>query len=208
MTTETPDMDRNVTAFFNTRDEAEQAITHLTESGLPRDRILLRTGAARKAAFSDDGKGLLQEVKELILPSEEPDAAVAALKHEGFLLSARPEPDKHDAIVDLLERIGGLCVESRADIWPDWKSCADQAPSDDLIDAGPDHETTSGEAESDAGPSEEAGAAEAETEAPQNGAAERERVDYAAATPERHPEPTGASGLGSSGPQALANGGR
>ena len=125
MSTETPATDRNVTAFFDTREAAEQAISQILETGLPRDKILLRAGAARRAAYVDDGKGLLQEVKELILPSEEPDAAIEALKHEGFLLSIRPEAEAHDTIVAMLEQAGGKGLESREDIWPDWKSGRD-----------------------------------------------------------------------------------
>ena len=146
MSTETPETDRNVTAFFDTREAAEQAISQITETGLPRDKILLRTGAARRAAFVDDGKGLLQEVKELILPSEEPDAAVAALKHEGFLLSVRPEPDSHDAVFRLLEQAGGKGIESREDIWPDWKSGQDGSRDEEYPEGDtPESDTPQGD---------------------------------------------------------------
>ena len=131
MSTTPPETDRNVTAFFDAREVAEQAIARLVETGVLRDRILLRAGAARKAAFVDDGKNLLQEVKELILPSEEPDAAVAAIRHEGFVLSVIHYADVHDAVFALLEQQGGKGVESREDIWPDWKSGQDRPPSGD-----------------------------------------------------------------------------
>ena len=159
MTSDPPETDRNVTAFFGSRDAAEQAVAHLVETGVPRDRILLRMGVARKPAHVDDGKGLLQEVKELILPSEEPDAAVEALKHEGFLLSVRPEPDAHDAVFQMLERDGGQGVESREDIWPDWKS--GQVPSQTDHDA-------EGEPDLEAGgsPAAEAGSSAAEDGSP------------------------------------------
>ena len=125
MSTDTPETGLNVTAFFDTREAAEQAISQVLETGLVREKILLRAGAARRAAYVDDGKGLLQEVKELILPSEEPDAAVEALKHEGFLLTIRPDAETHDAILAMLEQAGGKGLESREDVWPDWKSGRD-----------------------------------------------------------------------------------
>ena len=128
-----PDAERNITAFFDTRDAAEQAIVDLTETGLPRERILLRVGTARKPCVVDDDKGLLQEVKELVLPSDTPDAAVETLRREGFILTVRSDPAAHDTLVIMLERDGGIGIDSRDDIWPGWKSDPAKAQPDLLV---------------------------------------------------------------------------
>ena len=146
--------DRNITAFFDTRDAAEAAIGKMGEAGVPRDKILLRAGAARKAGIVEDKKSLIQEVKDLVLPSESPDASVEALRHEGFLVTVRPDAESHDEILGMLEQHNGLGVESREDIWPEWKSDPGQNPAEAAIDdefgessAAPHDDTAAGSEE-------------------------------------------------------------
>ena len=126
-----PETDRNITAFFDTRDGAEQAIEALTSDGVPRERMLLRAGAARSLAPAGNDKSLLTEVKELVLPSETSDSAVEAVRHEGFLLTIRPDPEAHDPVLSTLKGAGALNVESRTDTWPTWKSDPEAARADD-----------------------------------------------------------------------------
>lgn len=117
-----PETDRNITAFFDSRERAKEAIEALASGGVRRDRMLLRAGAARRPAPVGNDKSLLEEVKNLVLPSDIPPAGGETMRHEGFLLTIRPDAEVHDPIIATLKDAGALNVESRTDIWPSWKS--------------------------------------------------------------------------------------
>ena len=88
MSTPQPETDRNITAFFGSRQTAEQAVSHLVDTGVPRDRILLRTGAARKAGCGAEDGAVASRSPEERTPAhgDRPgDAAEAVEPH--------PEPE-------------------------------------------------------------------------------------------------------------------
>ena len=85
---------RAVTAFFDDRAAAQQAVDDLAAAGVARDRITLVEGGAQPGApVPSADKGIWATVKDLFMADEDRHAYGEGLRRGGFLLSVATDAD-------------------------------------------------------------------------------------------------------------------
>ncbi|GAA0594788.1 hypothetical protein GCM10009416_36310 [Craurococcus roseus] len=113
---------RTITAMFDNRAEAEQAIQALvSEVGLSRSAVRVdpgadaTTGGATASAHED--KGFFASLKDLFVPDEDRHSYVEGMRRGGVLVSAQVEDAHIDRAMDVLERQGAVDLDEREASW-------------------------------------------------------------------------------------------
>ena len=115
----TGEMRRSVTAFFDERAAAQQAVDDLAAAGIARERITLVEGGARPVAVDplpSAAKGLWSTVKDLFMADEDRHAYGEGLRRGGFLLCVATAGDEA-RIVEILDREGAVDMDARQGDW-------------------------------------------------------------------------------------------
>src|SRR5215213_9703903 len=93
---------RMVTAFFDSRSDAEQAIERLSEAGVSRDSIRFMPGDERDPSDNDAGtsartqsRGFWDSLGDWFLPDEDRSTYTEALSRGGYLLSVEASDEQY-----------------------------------------------------------------------------------------------------------------
>ncbi len=109
-----------VTAFFDTRREADAAVDRMTNLGVAFGDIRLVAGndhtGGSKAEGKDD-KGFLATLADILMPNDDRHSYAEGLERGGFLLSVNTTPDNRDRIVDILDDEGTVDMDEREASW-------------------------------------------------------------------------------------------
>jgi len=112
---------RTITALFDSRAEAEQAVQSLvSEVGLDRSAVRVEAGtgtAASGAASAQDDKGFFASLKDLFIPDEDRNAYAEGVRRGGAMVSAQVDEAKIDRAMDVLERGGAVDLDEREATW-------------------------------------------------------------------------------------------
>lgn len=111
---------RTVTAFFDTRAAAQQAIDDLVADSVPRDQISLVQGGPEPyeaEAVPSQEKGFWATLKDLFSVDEDRHSYGEGLRRGGFLLAVRDDGTMHDRIIDILDREGTVDMDEREGLW-------------------------------------------------------------------------------------------
>lgn len=113
-----------VTAFFDTRGEAEAALERLRQSGLPVEDARIYEGRPMGETGDEDHgdthrKGFWETLGELFLPSDDRDTYAEGLTRGGTLLSVPVRRQDRSRVVDILDDEGTIDLDERRETWRD-----------------------------------------------------------------------------------------
>jgi uncharacterized protein (TIGR02271 family) len=109
-----------ITAFFDSRSDAQDAVDRLIATGIDRDRIRLVPGAERDTAnpsYPDSGTGFWEALKDLFIPDEDRYTYAEGLRRGGYLVTVRATADEYDRAIDILDDEGTIDIDERQDAW-------------------------------------------------------------------------------------------
>ena len=112
----------SLTAFFDSRSEAESAVSRLEDAGVPVARIRLMPGyeADEKTAgaMSDDRGGFFDALADFFFPDEDRAVYAEGLRRGGFLVQVNDIDDAlYETVHDILDDEGSIDMDERADLW-------------------------------------------------------------------------------------------
>jgi uncharacterized protein (TIGR02271 family) len=113
-----------VTAFFDNRSDAEDAIARLADAGVPRDSIRFMPGDERDPTDNDAGtsarlepRGFWESLGDWFLPDEDRGAYAEGLRRGGYLISVDASDEQYERVLDILDDEGTIDMDERADSW-------------------------------------------------------------------------------------------
>jgi len=110
---------RTVTAFFDNRESAEDAIRRLNSEGVARDSVRLIPGAQKTGTANSGSEdvGFWESLKDLFLPDEDRHTYAEGLKRGGFLVTVQTSGSNYERVLDILDDEGTIDVDQRAASW-------------------------------------------------------------------------------------------
>ena len=111
---------RTLSAFFDTRGAADQAVSDLEAAGVPRQHIHRVDGRAASAgsATSDTGStGFLASLKDMFMPEEDRYGYAEGLQRGGYLVSVKADEANYTRVTDILDRDGAIDMDEREASW-------------------------------------------------------------------------------------------
>ena len=116
---------RTITAFFDNRTDANDAIERLVAAGIQRNDISIVEGGSRggdatsysQSSQSDEGLGFWESLKDLFLPDEDRSTYAEGLRRGGFLVTVRATDAQYERALDILDDEGTVDIEERAASW-------------------------------------------------------------------------------------------
>jgi stress response protein YsnF len=117
---------RTITAFFDRRSDAEEAVRRLDAEGISRDSIRLIPGYERDTAvvgnpdarsLGDAGTSFWISLRDLFLPYEDSATYAEGLRRGGFLVSVNASDAEYERVMDILDDEGTIDIDERADSW-------------------------------------------------------------------------------------------
>ena len=121
---------RTITAFFDTKGAAKQAVSDIEASGVSRHEITMVEGrsAAGGTTPVPEQEGFLQSLKDMFMPEEDRYSYEEGLRRGGYLVSISAGDGDADRLLDILDRDGAVDMDGRETTWRSegWKGY--QAP--------------------------------------------------------------------------------
>jgi hypothetical protein len=112
-----------VTAYFDSRSDAEDAIERLIEAGVSRDSIRFMPGDERDppddpaAASRAEPQGFWGALGGWFLPDEDRHTYAEGLRRGGYLISVNTADEQYERVLDILDDEGTIDIDERADSW-------------------------------------------------------------------------------------------
>lgn len=111
---------RTITAFFDTRSEADAAVAELRNAGVDEANMSIRAGAeagATTASSSSEHKGFFEALGDFFMPDDDRDVYAEGLRRGGYIVAVTSEGKNDDFIYDILESRGSVDLDERASTW-------------------------------------------------------------------------------------------
>ncbi len=114
--------EREVTAFFDSRADAQDASDRLVASGISAARIRMVEGnetasAGTTAAKADEDKGFFEKLGDFFMPDEDRETYAEGLRRGGYVVSVATTPDEYDQVIDILDDEGTVNLDERSETW-------------------------------------------------------------------------------------------
>jgi uncharacterized protein (TIGR02271 family) len=148
-----------VTAFFDSRSDAEQAIESLADAGVSRDNIRFMPGDERHPIDNDAGtsvrtepRGFWDSLGDWFLPDEDRGIYAEGLQRGGYLLSVEASDAQYERVIDILDDEGTIDIDERANSWrkEGWSGGTAGIERDDVL-SGATANLTTGDAATSSG---------------------------------------------------------
>ena len=110
---------RTITAFFDDREDATEAIQRLRSEGIPRGDIGMVEGsnAGASSAPSQESTGFWDSLKDFFLPDEDRHTYAEGLRRGGYLVTVRTDNAHYERVLDILDDEGTIDMDERAASW-------------------------------------------------------------------------------------------
>src|SRR5215203_4253021 len=112
---------RTITAFFDNRQDADEAIERLGSAGIPRANINIVEGANRTSTSStsraEEGPGFWEALKDLFLPDEDRATYAEGLRRGGYIVTVQADSAHYEKTIDILDDEGTVDLDQRAQTW-------------------------------------------------------------------------------------------
>ncbi|MBX5165447.1 MULTISPECIES: hypothetical protein [unclassified Rhizobium] len=107
-----------LTAFFDSRSDAETAIDKLKSAGVADVRLMPGYEAdGEGSAAAAEGSGFWSRLGDWFFPDEDRDVYAEGLRRGGFLVSVSVNESNYDTAHDILDDEGSIDLDERADLW-------------------------------------------------------------------------------------------
>jgi uncharacterized protein (TIGR02271 family) len=117
---------RTVTAFFDSRADADEAVSRLHSAGIARDSIRLVPGnegnddtadRSRTPSLGEASVGFWDSLRDLFLPDEDRHTYAEGLRRGGYLVTVSATDSEYERALDILDDEGTIDIDERADSW-------------------------------------------------------------------------------------------
>lgn len=115
-----PGTERYVTAFFERREDADDAIARLAAAGIPRDDISLLEGsrsAGAQSASAREDEGFWEKLKDFFMPDEDRHTYAEGLRRGGYLIGVPIDERQYQAVMVILDTEGAVDIDERSAAW-------------------------------------------------------------------------------------------
>lgn len=110
-----------ITAFFDSRSDADRAVDRLADAGIPRSSIQLVEGASGEASATTtttEHTGFWTSLENFFFPNEDRNTYAEGLRRGGYLVTVSGYPfDLHDTALDILDDDGSIDLDQRSQAW-------------------------------------------------------------------------------------------
>lgn len=125
-----------LSAFFDSRSDAESAVQQLKDAGIPSDSVRLVPGyesdSDKSAAATDERGGFWHTLESFFFADDDRATYAEGLRRGGFLVSVSGlNETQYETVHDILDDEGSIDIDERADQWRNegWDSNAALANS-------------------------------------------------------------------------------
>ncbi|MDB5613048.1 MAG: hypothetical protein JWQ22_701, partial [Devosia sp.] len=112
---------RTITAFFDTRSEADAAVAELRDAGIDDANVSVRAGAEGGAATisssATEHKGFFEAIGDFFMPDDDRQVYAEGLRRGGYIVAVTTDGTNDDFIYDILESRGSVDLDQRASTW-------------------------------------------------------------------------------------------
>jgi len=109
---------RTVSAFFDTREAASNAVEELVKAGFPRASVSLVEGSRQpRASAAEHEGGFWEALKDFFFPDEDRYTYAEGLRRGGYLVAASTTEADYQRALDILDREGAIDIDQRAQAW-------------------------------------------------------------------------------------------
>jgi uncharacterized protein (TIGR02271 family) len=108
---------RTITAFFENREDASEAIERLQTAGIPRTDINMIEGSRSGSSPPQESAGFWESLKEMFLPDEDRYTYAEGLRRGGYLVTVRTNDAQYERALDILHDEGTIDIDERAASW-------------------------------------------------------------------------------------------
>ena len=120
---------RTITAFFDSRTDADEAVRRLHAAGFAQSAVRLTPGyqgrperdvnpdSYRGAYENNEGFGFWEALKDLFLPEEDRHAYAEGLRRGGYLVTVQTGDASYARALDILDDEGTIDLDERAASW-------------------------------------------------------------------------------------------
>lgn len=111
---------RTITAFFDTRSEADAAVAELRDAGIDGGNVSVRAGAEDGATTNSgegEHKGFFEALGDFFMPDDDRQVYAEGLRRGGYILAVTTDGSNDDFIYDILESRGSVDLDERASTW-------------------------------------------------------------------------------------------
>ena len=132
-------MTRTITAFFDTRAEAQAAADRLRHMGLGTADVAIHDAGAgagterMSGSATGEPKGFLASLSDFFVPDDERTTYEEGVRRGGSVLTVRAEESNFDAVSDVLEEAGAVDLDTRE---AEWRSQGWSGQSETLATTG------------------------------------------------------------------------
>lgn len=135
------DQSRTITAFFDDRADAEEAVARLIADGIDRDRIRLvagTEGSTTNTSYPESGTGFWEALKDLFLPEEDRYTYAEGLRRGGYLVTVHTSDAEYERALDILDDEGTIDLDERSESWRSegWTGFSGTTAADALTPTG------------------------------------------------------------------------
>ncbi len=140
-----------LTAFFDSRSEAETAIDKLKSAGVSDVRLMPGYEAEGEGpAAAAEGSGFWSRLGDWFFPDEDRHVYAEGLRRGGFLVSVSVDQSSYDTAHDILANEGSIDMDERADLWREegWTAGGGQqaiGSEDDVVPTGHQRDVSEGD---------------------------------------------------------------
>ena len=109
-----------ITAFFDSRTDAEHAIERLVDAGIPRQeiRIVADDSEAGRVEPAGEHKGFWASLEDLFFPDDDRSVYAEGIRRGGFLVSVSGFTEaQQEQVLDILDDEGSVDLDERAQSW-------------------------------------------------------------------------------------------
>jgi uncharacterized protein (TIGR02271 family) len=113
---------RSVTAFFDNRRDADEAVSRLVAAGISSDRIRMVEGqqpgtSASATTATREGGGFWDSLADLFMPDEDRYTYAEGLRRGGYLVTVTATDNEYEQALDILDDEGTIDIDERAASW-------------------------------------------------------------------------------------------
>ena len=116
---------RIITAFYDNRQDANEAIERLTRLGVSRENIKIVEGSqsgqtgqsSGQARGSTESRGFWDSLADFFLPDEDRYTYAEGLNRGGYLVTVTATDAQYDRVLDILDDEGTVNIEERSQAW-------------------------------------------------------------------------------------------
>lgn len=109
-----------LTAFFDSRSDAESAMSQLRSVGVSDSSMRVTGGeeTTSSSATTREDKGFFEALGDLFMPDDDRHTYAEGLSRGGYLLTVNDlSPDMQDTALDVLENAGAIDIDEREQSW-------------------------------------------------------------------------------------------